>query len=359
VWKVASLDSVDAIYEGRAPGFLYARDGHPNLVELATKIADLEHAEAAWIGASGMAVESALLLTLLKSGDHVALADGVYGKTGRLTGELERFGVTAARFDPTRPETLSAALHPRTRLVFAETISNPLLRLADIPELARAAHSAGAMLAIDNTFAPGLCRPTDLGADFVIHSLTKLIGGHSDLTQGAIAGCAAGIAPIAVLGSTFGLTGNAFECWLAFRGLATLSVRSARACATAHSLATWLQGQPAVRQVHYPGLATHPDSARAATHLDGGFGTILTLDLGSRQRADVVIRALASSIPFAPSLGDVTTTLSHPATTSHRGQSEELWRRQGITPGLIRISTGLEEPGHLQRELGRALQHLD
>jgi cystathionine beta-lyase/cystathionine gamma-synthase len=358
VWKADSLDSVDAIYEGQEPGFLYARDGHPNLVELASKIAGLEGAQAAWVGASGMAVEAALFLSGLGSGDRVALAEGVYGKTGRLVSELERFGVAVARFDATDPATLRAIVDARTRIVFAETLSNPLLRLADIPDLAREAHAAGARLAIDHTFAPLLCRPIELGADLVIHSLTKLIGGHSDLTQGAVAGGAPEIGSIASLGSTFGLTGNPFECWLALRGMATLPVRSERACGSARVLADWLEQQPAVRAVHYPGLSSHPDHARAGTTLSGGFGSVLTLDLGSRERAGSFIRALSAAIPFAPSLGDVSTTLSHPATTSHRGQTEEQWQRQGITPGLIRLSVGLENPVDLQREIAAALQRI-
>jgi cystathionine beta-lyase/cystathionine gamma-synthase len=358
VTRIASLDEVDALYEGRAPGYVYARDGHPNLDQLAGKIAALEGAEAAWVGASGMAVESALLLASLSAGDQIALADGVYGKTGRLVEELGRFGVTASRFDAARPESLDAALTARTRIVFAETLSNPLVRLADIPALAERAHAAGARLAIDHTFAPLLCRPIALGADIVTHSATKLIGGHSDLTLGLIAGTREAVQRIAEAGSTFGLTGNPFECWLCLRGLATLDVRARRACATALVLAERLAGHRRVLAVHYPGLATHPDHARATALLEGGFGTILTIDLGGRDEADRFLRSLAGAIPFAPSLGDVATTLSHPATTSHRGQSAEQWARQGITPGLLRLSVGLEDPDDLWDELRGALDRL-
>lgn len=358
VYRVSGLDQVDALYEGREPGFLYARDGHPNAAELAAKVAALEGSEAALACASGMAAESAALLTWLDGGGHIALSEGVYGKTGRLVRELGRFGVEHSRFDATRPEALRAVLTSRTRVVFAETLSNPLVRLADIPGLAELAREARALLVIDHTFAPLLCRPIALGADLVTHSGTKLIGGHSDLTLGLLAGSSDRIGRASAISSTFGLSGNPFECWLALRGLATLGIRSERACANALSLAHRLEAHPKILAVHYPGLATHPDHDRAATTLHGGFGTIATIDLGGRDEADAFIRSLAGAIPFAPSLGDAATTLSHPATTSHRGQSAEDWARQGITPGLVRLSVGLEDPDDLWSEIDGALSRI-
>jgi cystathionine beta-lyase/cystathionine gamma-synthase len=305
-----------------------------------------------------MGAEAAALLTLLDGGGHVALSEGVYGKTVRLVRELGRFGVTHALFDATRPETLRDALTPRTRVVFAETLSNPLVRLADIPALAEAAHAAEAALVIDHTFAPLLCRPIAMGADLVAHSGTKLIGGHSDLTLGLLAGPRGLIDRASVVASTFGLTGNPFESWLAMRGLATLALRSERACANALELAGRLERHPKVRAVHYPGLASHPDHGRASRALRGGFGTIAAIDLGGRDEADAFLRALHDAIPFAPSLGDVATTLSHPASTSHRGQSPEDWARQGITPGLVRLSVGLEDAGDLWAEMSAALERV-
>lgn len=355
VYRLEGLDQVDAVYQGEASGFIYARDGHPNASQLAAKVAALEGAEAALVCASGMAAEAAALLAGLDGGDHVALSEGVYGKTAVLLNrELSRFGITSSPFDAARPETLRDILTPRTRLVFAETLSNPLLRLADLAGLAEIAHGVGAPLVVDHTFAPLLCRPLELGADLVTHSGTKLIGGHSDLTLGLLAGKADAIARAGAVASAFGLSGNPFESWLALRGIATLGLRSARACATALELSGRLEAHPAVRAVHYPGLPSHPDHDRAARVLSGGFGTIATIDLGDRARADAFLRALRH-IPFAPSLGDVSTTLSHPATTSHRGQSPEQWARQGITPGLVRLSFGLEDPGDLREDLEQAL----
>lgn len=358
VYRVASLDQVDAVYQGEAPGFIYSRDGHPNATQLEAKVAVLERAEAALVCASGMGAEAALLLSCLESGDHVAISDGVYGKTSALVArELARFGVRHSVFDATRAETLADALTERTRLVFAETISNPLVRVADLEGLAEVAGRHGVRLVIDNTFAPLLCRPLERGASAVVHSATKLIGGHSDLMLGLLAGGRDLIDRATSVSSAFGLNSNAFESWLALRGLATLGVRSARACSTALELAQRLSAHPQVQAVHYPGLPQHPDHKRAVRLLSGGFGTITTIDLGTRDRAGAFIRAL-HEIPFAPSLGDVATTLSHPATTSHRSQTPEQWARQGITPGMIRLSIGVEDPDDLWDDLRQALDAL-
>ena len=357
VFHVPDLATVDALYQGDEQGYFYARDGHPNRTQLETKVAALEGADAAVVCGSGMAAESAVFLSVLSQGDEVAISDGLYGRTVALVGrELAKFGVGHTVFDATRPETLRGTITPRTRIVFAETLSNPLVRLADIAGLADAivAARSEAKLVIDHTFAPLLCRPIALGATAVTHSLTKLIGGHGDVTLGALAGPKGLIEHAANVASTYGMTGNPFDCWLTLRGISTLPLRSARACGNALALAERFAGHDRVREAHYPGLSTHPDHKRAKNVLNGGFGTILTIDLGGRAEADAFIRALRH-VPFAPSLGDVSSTLSHPATTSHRGQTAEQWAKQGITPGLVRLSIGLEDPGDLWDDFRRAL----
>lgn len=359
VYRVDSLEQVDAVYEGRQPGYVYARDGHPNLTQLCRKVAELEDAQSAWAGSSGMAAEAAAMLDGLCAGDRVALADGVYGKTERLVELLGRLGIAASRFDSTRPNSLRAALTSDTRLVFVESISNPLLQVADIAALAAEAERVGARLIVDHTFAPLLFRPLELGAHLVTHSATKLIGGHSDLTLGLVAGSKADIDSIAATGSTLGMTANPYECWLCARGLATLAIRVERSNENAFGLAERLEKDSRVVATHYPGLTRHPDHATAARQFRGGFGSILTIDLGGRERAGAFIRALAASIPFAPSLGDVATTLSHPASTSHRGLSPERRQQQGIHAGLVRISVGLESLADLWSELSAALKRLD
>lgn len=358
VYQIHGLDQVDALYEGHASGYIYARDSHPNARELAARLTTLEGSEASLICASGMAAESALALAILSAGAHVALSDGVYGRTQALfRRELARFQVHVDGFDASDPASLAAVIRPETAMVFAETLSNPLLRVADLPGLAEIAHHAGTLLVVDNTFAPLICRPLDLGAGAVVHSLTKLIGGHSDLTLGTVCGPAALLDQVSPVAATFGLSANPFDCWLCLRSLATLPLRSRQSCDNALILAERLGTHPQVRAVHYPGLPSHPDHDRARRLLSGGFGTIVTIDLGGRAEADGFIQRL-EHIPFAPSLGDVTTTLSHPATTSHRGQSTDLWQRQGITPGLVRLSIGLEHPDDLWNELSRALDAL-
>jgi cystathionine beta-lyase/cystathionine gamma-synthase len=355
VYRIANLDQIDGLNDGRLKGFSYARDSHPNAVQLAQKMAALEGAEAGLVCASGMAAIASTLLALLNQDDHVVISEGLYGKTASLvTKELLRFGVTHDRFDPSRPDSLASLLTSRTRLVVVETISNPLLRVADLESICRTARQAGVAVLVDHTFAPLLCRPIELGATFVMHSVTKLIGGHSDLTLGVVVGPGDRIGRIAPVASTFGQTGNPFESWLALRGVATLSLRSTRASATALGLAGRLESHAGVARVFYPGLPSHPDFNLASRMLKNGFGAMVAFDVGGRDQVDRLIRSLRH-IPFAPSLGDVETTLSHPYSTSHRGQDPALLAASGITPGLVRLSVGLEDQADLWQDLGQAL----
>ncbi len=358
VYCPADLDHVDALSEGQSEGFIYARDNHPNAAQLAGKMAQLEGAEAGLICASGMGAIASVFLTLLSQNDHALVANGIYGKTTALAARLlPRWGIDHDFFDATDASTLRARLTPRTRLIFVETISNPLLRVADLENLAAAAGERGIPLLVDNTFAPLLCRPIERGATFVAHSATKMIGGHSDLTLGVLVGPRAHIDAIRVVASTLGQTGNPFESWLAMRGLATLSLRMERASRTALELALRFERHRNVNHTCYPGLESHPEFALAARLLEGGSGAMVTIDLASRARAESLIRSLAS-IPFAPSLGDVQTTLSHPATTSHRGQDEAQLAKQGMSAGMVRISVGLEDIEDLWAEFGRTLDEL-
>jgi len=359
VYCPIDLDHVDALNNGESPGYIYARDGHPNAAQLAEKLARLEGAEAGLVCASGMGAIASVCLSLLSQGDHALISDGVYGKTASLaTGLLPRWGISHDVFDPaTSAAALTSLLKPSTRLIYAETISNPLLRVADLDSLSTVARDAGIPLVIDNTFAPLICRPIDHGANLVVHSVTKMIGGHSDLTLGVVVGPRSLIDQARALASTLGQTGNPFESWLALRGVATLSLRFNRACATSLELARRFESDPRVSRVLYPGLPTHPDFALASCLLKDGAGAIVTIDLGTRARAESFIKGL-SAIPFAPSLGDVQTTLSHPASTSHRGQTEDQLVRQGITTGMIRISVGIEDPDDLWREFCQGLSAL-
>jgi cystathionine beta-lyase/cystathionine gamma-synthase len=360
VYCLDDLDQVDALYGGTTPGFLYARDGHPNGVELAGKLAQLECGETALVCASGMGAIASAFLALLSQNDHALISAGVYGRTMSLVArQLPRWGISHDVFDPSDPGAARVLIKARTRLIFVETISNPLLRLADLPGLGAVAREAGIPLVVDNTFAPLICRPISLGANLVAHSATKMIGGHSDLTLGVLVGDRQRIEAATTVASTLGQTGNPFESWLALRGLATLSVRMNRASATAFELARRFESHSHVARVYYPLLLSHPDHTLAERVLAGGGGTIVTIDLASRSNADSFIRRLAQAVPFAPSLGDVQTTLSHPATTSHRGQDPALLSRIGLTPGTVRISVGLEDPDDVWRDFQLALDALD
>ena len=351
VFEFDDLDHVDAVYAGTKTGYVYARDGHPNATRLANQLARLEGAEAALVTASGMGAEAALFLGLLNQGDHVALAEGLYGRTQVLVAkELSRFGVTCSLFDSMRPETLADCISDRTRLVFIETITNPLVRVPDLARMAEICKNKNVPLAVDNTFAPILARPIAFGADFVTHSATKMISGHSDATMGALAGPKAAIDRIRPVSSSFGLSANPFESALTLRGMATLPLRMRAACQNALQLCEFLEKQPGVQKVHYPGLKSHADHALSHSQFQGEFGTMAAIDLGSRPAANRFIQRLNGRIPFAPSLGDVATTLSYPVATSHRGLTEAQRLALGITPGLVRLSFGIEAEADLQED---------
>ena len=349
VYRIADLDQIDGLNEGRLKGFSYARDSHPNAVQLAGKIAAIEGAEAGLVCASGMAAIASTLLALLNQGDHVVLSDGLYGKTTTLVArELLRFGITHDRFDSSRPDSLSSLITSRTRLIVAETISNPLLRVADLEATCRVAREARVPVLVDHTFAPLLCKPIELGATFVMHSVTKLIGGHSDLTCGAVAGPRESIDRIASVASTFGQTGNPFESWLALRGMATLSLRSARASATALDLAGRLESHPGVARVYYPGLRSHPDfdlarrTAQGRLRRDGRFRRW-------RPRAGRSPDPLASPHPLRPQPGrranDPEPSLHHQPQGPGPGHSRENGHHARPDPPLGR-------PGRPGRSVG-------
>lgn len=343
---------------GEAPGFIYARDGHPNAVRLASILNRLEGAAWGQVCGSGMAAISAAVLPLVQAGDRIVASDRLYGKTSQLLRqELRRFDVKTEVVDITDLSAVRRVLAEPARLLFVETLSNPLPRLAHVPELAAMAHAAGCRLVVDNTFAtPVLFRPLEHHADLVVESLTKLIAGHSDVTLGWLGGHTVEEKPaVDRVISAWGFASNPFDCWLAERGLATLELRARAATANAGHIARWLREQSGVTRVVYPGLEDHPDFALAKSLLPDGAGHMLAFELvGGREAVNRFMHA-APGIPFSPSLGHFATTLSHPATTSHRNDSPAERTRQGIGDGLIRLSVGCEEVGRIQDELQRGL----
>jgi cystathionine gamma-synthase len=359
VYGIPDLDVLDRIMEGDETGFFYARDAHPNGRDFAARLAEFETGTWGQATASGMAAISLSLLTLLEKGGRIVASDRLYGRTAQVIGqELARFGVQAEWVDATDPAAVRQALSLPAAVLYVETISNPLLRVTNLPALADLAHDGGARLVVDNTFAtPVLARPLEFGADLVIESVTKFIGGHSDVTLGVVCGRDSDVgARVQRLSSIWGLAANPFDCWLATRGLPTLELRVRAASANAAVLADWLVGQRGVARVVYPGRPDHPDHGLARGLLPEGGGHVLCFELdGGREAVNRFVRR-APGVPLSPSLGHATTTCSHPATTSHRFVPPAERQRQGIGDGLVRLSVGVEPLDLVQEALRYGLR---
>jgi cystathionine beta-lyase/cystathionine gamma-synthase len=357
VYKLPDLDALDRIMEAREAGFIYARDSHPNARQLAAQLAEWEGAHWALVTSSGMAAISAIVLATTQQGQRIVASHRLYGRTTQLfQQELPRLGVQSTFVDTSDLEEVRRALETPARLLFVETLSNPLLRVADLSALAKLAHERDCLLVVDNTFAtPVLVRPLEVKADLVMESLTKMIGGHSDITLGLVCGERDLFQEVSQVSSIWGLASNPFDCWLTERGLNTLSLRMKTASANAAALADWLAEQPGVTRVIYPGRPDHPDHKLAASLFGGGFGNMLCFDLAGGRESVNRFMHQAPCIPFSPSLGHTTTTCSHPATTSHRYVSPAEKERQGITDGLVRLSVGVEELDKIQTEMAKGI----
>ena len=350
VYASDSPDMLDAQYAGDLSGYTYAREGHPNADVLARMIDGLEGAEGGIVTGSGMAAVTAGILGAVRAGDHVLGGDQLYGRSLRLMNEtLPAMGISASTADPTDVASMEAALRPETKLILIEVVSNPTIRVADLTGIAALAKERGILLAVDNTFTtPRGIRPFDHGADIVIHSVTKLLAGHSDATLGYVAARDPELRErINTFCVTTGLTPSPFDCWLAERGLLSFPLRYDRAEATAKRLADALADLDGVTRVLYPTHPTHPDHNRAQALLGARGSHMLSFEIaGGREAANTLVAAMPE-IPFAPTLGDIGTTLSHPATSSHRGLTPEGRAQIGITEGFFRVSVGCEEPDTL------------
>ena len=358
VYASADPDALDAQYDGSAFGYTYAREGHPNADVLAQKIDALEGASGGIMTGSGMSAIAAVFFGLLKSGDHVIGADQLYGRSLRMMREeLPRMGIETSLVDPTDVGALAKAIRPNTRMILIEVVSNPTLRVADVTGIAALANERRVPLVVDNTFStPRSFRPFEHGADIVVHSVTKLLAGHSDVTLGyAVARDAEIQAQITATAVTLGLTASPFDCWLAERGLYSFELRYDRAEENAVRLADALSGQPNVRQVLYPMRPDHPDHNRAVSLLNGRGGNMVSFRIaGGRDAANRLVRA-APEIAFAPTLGDIGTTLSHPASSSHRALTPEGRAALGIDEGFFRVSVGIEDADLLIEEFTAAV----
>ncbi len=330
----------------------YGRGGNPTREALETALAAMEGGARALAFASGLAAEATLLLTL-RPGDHVVLADDVYGGTYRLiTKVLGPWGLACDTADLTDPASIAAAVGPRTRFVWVETPSNPMLKIVDLAAVVEIAHAAGARVVVDNTFAtPALQRPLTLGCDVVVHSVTKYLSGHSDLIGGALVTSDDDlIEQLAFLVNAVGAVPGPMDCYLALRGLKTLAVRMRAHCEGAAAVAAFLAEHPRVTRVHYPGLASHPGHALAARQMQG-FGGMISFEVASAEEA-LAVAAGTELFFLAESLGGVESLIEVPGPMTHASVAGSPLE---VPANLIRLSVGIEHPDDLIADLARAL----
>lgn len=356
-FEVGSALELAELLEFARPGHSYTRYSNPTHAALEEALAELEGAEACHATASGMAAVHGVVLSFLRSGDELIIPRAVYGGVvGLARSVLARAGIRVTPVDTSDSTAVEAAISDDTRLVWLETISNPTTAMADIVAISQLAHARGVSVAVDNTYAsPYLCNPLALGADAVVHSTTKYIGGHSDLTGGAILGASDVVAAAREIVIDAGGNAAPLEAFLALRGLKTLALRMIRHSTNALAVAEALEGAPGVDAVRYPGLASHPQHPLAGRTLrDGMAGGMLALEVsGGRAAGEQFLDRLQVAV-HATSLGSVETLCSHPASSSHRQLSDTQLAEAGLSPGMIRVSIGLEDPEDLVEDLTNA-----
>ncbi|MBK7460008.1 MAG: O-succinylhomoserine sulfhydrylase [Betaproteobacteria bacterium] len=337
--------------------FVYSRFGNPTVTMMERRLAALEGSSGCIGTGSGMSAILMLVMALLKGGDHIVCSQSVFGSTIRLLQDFAKFGIETSFVSQTDVGQWRAAMRPNTKLLFAESPTNPLTEVCDIAALAEVAHAGGALLAVDNCFcSPALQQPVKLGADLVIHSGTKYLDGQGRVVAGAVCG------PAELIDSKFvpvmrsaGMSLSPFNAWVVLKGLETLSVRMQAQSARASTLARWLEAQPAVERVYYPGLASHPQHALAMAQQSGCGGAVVSFVVkGERAGAFATIDA-TRICSITANLGDTKTTITHPASTSHGRLSEAQRQAAGITQGLIRVAVGLEDIVDIQADLAHGL----
>jgi cystathionine gamma-synthase/methionine-gamma-lyase len=359
-----TIETMDAIFGGERPGYVYTRYGNPTVTALERAVATLEGGETAVAYASGMAAVHAMLLALdVVGGAAVVAAQDLYGATSNLlTTIFARQGVDVRLVDMTALNQVESAIRAlRPKVVLAEMISNPLLKVIDLEQVARMAHAHGATMVVDSTFtSPYLLPPLRYGADFVIHSTTKYLGGHGDVTGGIVVAPLAYRPRLELIGRLVGGVLSPHEAYLTLRGIKTLPLRVRQQCQNAMTIAQWLADHPRIHTVHYPGLTQHPGHDLAKRLLrQGCFGSVLSFELVDADRARVF--AFLNSLRLcllATTLGDIYTELLYPTMSSHRMLTPEQRAAVGISDALIRLSAGIEEAGDLIADLDQALRQV-
>lgn len=340
-----------------APATFYTRYGTPNVKQVEILLAELEQAEAALAVGSGMAAITIALMSNLRAGDHVVAQQTHYtAALSLLTDALPRYGVEVTLVDQTDTEAFARAMRPTTRVVYTETPTNPTMDLTDLRAVAAIARAGGALAIVDNTFASSYNQqPLTLGYDLVVHSATKYLNGHSDVTAGAIMGSRAHLDRAWQYARMYGPVLHPFEAWLLRRGLQTYPLRMEAHNRNGLAVARFLSEHPAVERVHYPGLESHPQHQLARQQMTGGFGGMLSFEV--RGGFDAAYRVIGRTriCCLAVSLGGIESLITHPASMIHTHQSDEQRAEAGITPGLIRLSVGIENVEDIIRDLGEAL----
>ena len=345
-----------ARFKGEEPGPIYARFTNPTVQMMEARLAALEGAERCVAFASGMAAILATVMGLMKAGDHVVASRSIFGSTVQLFSNiLGRFGIETTYVSPTDPAEWRAAVKPNTRLFFVESPSNPLTEVSDIRALADIAHEVGAWLAVDNCFcSPALQQPLKFGADIIIHSATKYLDGQGRVLGGAVLGSQVLMDGVYTFLRTAGPTLSAFNAWVILKGMETLSLRMEAHSKNALALAQWLEAQPAVARVLYPGLPSHPQHQLAMAQQKTG-GGIVAFELKGGQDAAWKLIDATRMLSITANLGDTKTTITHPSTTTHSRMTPEQRAAAGISDGLVRIAVGLESVADIQADLARGL----
>ena len=345
-----------ALFAKTKAGYTYSRTANPTVAAFQARVAQLEGGEAGIATATGMAAIQAALLTFLSAGDHLITSRSLFGTTaGLISGHISRFGIDISFVSQTDTAEWAAAIRPNTKMLFLETPSNPLGEVADVAALAELAHRHGALLAVDNCFcSAAVQQPLKLGADLSIQSATKGIDGQGRVLGGVVCGNAELVNQIALYVNSAGLSLAPFNAWVLLGGCETLFVRMAAQSANALALAQWLQTQPQVLRVFYAGLPEHPQAALIAQQQSSG-GTVLALDVAGGQEAAWQVIDAVQVLSKTANFGDVKSTITHPWTTTHGRMSAEDKLAAGITPGLIRVSVGLEHLDDIRADLAAAL----
>lgn len=373
----ANMAAVEAQASGETAAYIYTRGGHPNRAALAQKLAALEGHQliqqalaagknepiaGAEIFSSGMAAISAALFGLAQAGDHIITQKVLYGSANHLIGEiLPQYGITVSRIDGLDPDKLAQELtaHPNTTAVYLETPANPTMKLIDITAVCQAAHAHNLKVVVDNTFAtPALQRPLELGADVVVHSTTKYIGGHGTIIGGAVVSRDIELLEekIGMLIRYLGGVPSPFDCWLTNLGLKTLPLRMERHSSNGMAVAKFLEGHEGITAVHYPGLASFPQHELAKKQMDS-FGGMIAFEVAGGYAAATRLLDRVKLCALAVSLGNLDSLIEHPASMTHRNMEPEHRAKIGISDGLIRFSVGLEAPEDIIADLAQALDH--